>query len=359
MDNYNPNIEAAGDFLAQGQTEKFIRSMLSEQDAYTMKTQTANELFAHASQGMSAEQLAAVDRIAASANRKIAAMTGTPPAPPFYLRYGVPIAIITLIATVGTWWVINSGNPEPSNALLTTVVEQEEDAPASDEPPVVTPAEHAPATEEAPTEEPTTALPAETEAATEELPEETTTPAEPVETTNPIVEEGAPEEAAANTEKANVPPPEEEKNKRTAPVKKNSTLRIFEAKIINKMSLPNTSKSRKSSKGPEIGKPVKNKKNKSNVLTDMPEYYGGGAALEQFIADNFRNAINDNEVLKNKTAIVQFVVTSKGKVKDIELLQSISKEADKEFLRLLEGMPDWKTTKNSFSIVCQMAITLN
>ena len=74
----------------------------------------------------------------------------------------------------------------------------------------------------------------------------------------------------------------------------------------------------------------------------MPEYPGGDQAMMQFVADNVKypqEAI-DKEI--SGRVMVGFVVEKDGSITGISITQSLSVECDREAMRVLRMMPNWK-----------------
>ena len=62
-----------------------------------------------------------------------------------------------------------------------------------------------------------------------------------------------------------------------------------------------------------------------------------GGALQNFVDKNLRNPTNGQGQV-----IVEFTITEKGKIVEPQIVQSVSPELDKEALRIVSLMPDWK-----------------
>ena len=56
-----------------------------------------------------------------------------------------------------------------------------------------------------------------------------------------------------------------------------------------------------------------------------------------------------NALLKNisGTVLVSFIVSEKGKLKNIHIKTSVHKDLDKEAMRVLKGMPKWRPGRNN------------
>lgn len=73
-----------------------------------------------------------------------------------------------------------------------------------------------------------------------------------------------------------------------------------------------------------------------------PEFPGGEAELYKYIQDNLR--LNDSLINSGfkGTLRVGFLVSKEGSIKDIKIIKSAQPEIDKEAIRLIKAMPNWK-----------------
>jgi TonB family protein len=72
------------------------------------------------------------------------------------------------------------------------------------------------------------------------------------------------------------------------------------------------------------------------VVEDMPEYPGGTAALNNYIAKSTAGANEKGNV------VVKFTVDKQGKTINASVLNSASKSLDKKALEIINSMPKWK-----------------
>ena len=75
---------------------------------------------------------------------------------------------------------------------------------------------------------------------------------------------------------------------------------------------------------------------------NMPEFPGGSEALLNWIAKNIRYP---EEALKQKAegkVTVRFVVTSEGKIGNIDVIKSDNQIFNEEAMRVVSSMPNWK-----------------
>ena len=81
------------------------------------------------------------------------------------------------------------------------------------------------------------------------------------------------------------------------------------------------------------------------VVEEMPEFPGGMAAMMKFIAQNVRypEAALNNGI--QGRVIVALVVNKDGSIVDAQILCSVDPYLDKEALRVVNSMPNWKPGK--------------
>lgn len=83
------------------------------------------------------------------------------------------------------------------------------------------------------------------------------------------------------------------------------------------------------------------------IVEDMPEFKGGDKALLKYIADHvvYPEMAKENDI--QGTVYVGFVVNEKGKVTNVNVLRGVDPLLDKEAVKVIEGLPDWKPGKQS------------
>ncbi len=96
----------------------------------------------------------------------------------------------------------------------------------------------------------------------------------------------------------------------------------------------------------------------------MPQFPGGQEALIKFLSSNlhFPNSAQQKGI--SGVVYVSFVISSKGEVTDIQLAKGIDADCDKEALRVIGKMPNWKPGKQNgrnvsvrYSLPLRFAIT--
>ncbi len=77
------------------------------------------------------------------------------------------------------------------------------------------------------------------------------------------------------------------------------------------------------------------------VVERMPEFPGGEAAMQQFIARSIRYPVIAQENGIQGRVVVQFVVNTDGKIVDVEVVRGVEESLDREAIRVVKTMPPW------------------
>jgi TonB family protein len=85
-------------------------------------------------------------------------------------------------------------------------------------------------------------------------------------------------------------------------------------------------------------RPVKNdEKVLDGIVEEMPQFPGGDEALMEYMKKNIRYP---DECVQGRV-IVSFTIEKDGSISGAKVIKSVSQEADKEALRLVNNMPKW------------------
>ena len=94
-------------------------------------------------------------------------------------------------------------------------------------------------------------------------------------------------------------------------------------------------------------------------MEQMPMFPGGESAMVTWITSNLKYP---GKAVKDKlegNIPVNFLVTSKGKVSDVKVLNSVNPLLDKEAERVIRSMPDWKPgLQDGKPVDVQMQVTV-
>lgn len=88
---------------------------------------------------------------------------------------------------------------------------------------------------------------------------------------------------------------------------------------------------------------INNQEGVKDKVEVMPEFKGGMDALIKYMGANIKYP---KESKKEGTVYVSFVVDEKGKITNAEITKSVVDVLDKEALRVVKNMPNWKPGKD-------------
>ena len=79
----------------------------------------------------------------------------------------------------------------------------------------------------------------------------------------------------------------------------------------------------------------------------MPEFEGGIKKLFQYLSDNINYPKMAKDAGIQGTVYIQFTVGKTGEIKDVKILKSVNDLLDKEAVRVVKSMPNWKPGRQS------------
>ena len=88
-----------------------------------------------------------------------------------------------------------------------------------------------------------------------------------------------------------------------------------------------------------------------SVVETMPDFPGGQKELLSFLSRNIKYPTKAIENKIQGRVIVQFVVNKDGSISGAKVVRSIDPDLDKEALRVINSMPQWKPGMNKGEIV--------
>jgi protein TonB len=74
-------------------------------------------------------------------------------------------------------------------------------------------------------------------------------------------------------------------------------------------------------------------------VDSMPQYTGGQDDMIEYFMTNFQYP---QEIIACCRIIIGFIIDANGKMTDLKIIRSLQDDFDKEALRVLRLMPDWK-----------------
>jgi TonB family protein len=88
-------------------------------------------------------------------------------------------------------------------------------------------------------------------------------------------------------------------------------------------------------------KSVNNLKSNSNT-TSPPEFPGGNKELVNYLTKNIKYPKNSRSASSRGKVIVCFTIEKDGKITNTQIVKGINKILNKEALRVVAAMPNWK-----------------
>lgn len=82
-----------------------------------------------------------------------------------------------------------------------------------------------------------------------------------------------------------------------------------------------------------------------DTLDEEPNFGANRSDLMQYLGQNIRYPKNSQKKGEQGRVIVQFIVERDGSVRDAKVVRSVSKDLDKEALRVVRQMPKWTPGK--------------
>jgi periplasmic protein TonB len=83
------------------------------------------------------------------------------------------------------------------------------------------------------------------------------------------------------------------------------------------------------------------------VVEQQPEFDGGYEGMMNFIKKNMKYPASARRMGIDGTVFVTFVVGKDGSINDVKVLRGISADCDKEAVRVVQAMPNWKPGKQN------------
>lgn len=87
------------------------------------------------------------------------------------------------------------------------------------------------------------------------------------------------------------------------------------------------------------------------ALQNKPEFPGGDRALLKFLSSSVKYPVMAQENGIQGTVYLSFVIGKTGKVSDVRVVRGVDASIDKEAIRVVSGMPDWKPGKQGTKTV--------
>lgn len=78
------------------------------------------------------------------------------------------------------------------------------------------------------------------------------------------------------------------------------------------------------------------------VVEQLPEFPGGATEFVKWLTQNLRYPVSARQRKVQGRVVAQFIVNKDGSISNIEILKSVDASLDREALRVLHMMPQWK-----------------
>jgi protein TonB len=83
------------------------------------------------------------------------------------------------------------------------------------------------------------------------------------------------------------------------------------------------------------------------VVEELPEFPGGATELMKWLTKNLRYPVTAQQRKVQGKVVAQFIVNTDGSISNIELVTRVDPSLDREALRVLRMMPQWKAGKQN------------
>ena len=83
------------------------------------------------------------------------------------------------------------------------------------------------------------------------------------------------------------------------------------------------------------------------IVEELPEFPGGATAFMKWLTNNLRYPPTAQQRKVEGKVVAQFIVNTDGSISNIELVTRVDPSLDREALRVLRMMPQWKAGKQN------------
>jgi protein TonB len=78
------------------------------------------------------------------------------------------------------------------------------------------------------------------------------------------------------------------------------------------------------------------------VVEDLPQFPGGAVEFVKWLTKNLKYPPSAQQRKIQGKVVAQFIVNKDGTISDLELVKHLDPQCDREALRVLRMMPQWK-----------------
>ena len=78
------------------------------------------------------------------------------------------------------------------------------------------------------------------------------------------------------------------------------------------------------------------------VVEDLPQFPGGAVEFMKWLTKNLKYPVSAQQRKIQGRVVAQFIVNKDGTISDLQLVEHLDSQCDREALRVLRMMPNWK-----------------
>jgi protein TonB len=110
----------------------------------------------------------------------------------------------------------------------------------------------------------------------------------------------------------------------------------------------------------EHAEQISNEQEEFTVVEVMPEFPGGQAEMAKFLQKNIHYPDMAKEAGIQGKVYISFVVRKDGSVSDVKIIRGVDPSLDKEAMRVVMMMPNWKPgTQNGRPVNVRLNLPIN
>lgn len=95
---------------------------------------------------------------------------------------------------------------------------------------------------------------------------------------------------------------------------------------------------------------------KQEVVDEPAEFPGGMSAMRTFVVNNLKYPSDAMQKNIQGKVFIEFVIEKNGKLSNIKVRRGVYESLDKEAVRVIQIMPDWKPAQHQGQVVRQLYI---
>lgn len=115
----------------------------------------------------------------------------------------------------------------------------------------------------------------------------------------------------------------------------------FEGKMTTQKIYINDTISKRTRFNPKTSEVISSTEGYENMKDAETIFPGGSTALQKWLASNVKYPKKSIKMDQEGKVLLSFVVETSGSISNVKIINSVSKEIDKEAIRLVKKMPKW------------------